>query len=147
VRALDPASGVLYASLSSETLLAIPFFILAGVIMELAGISSRLIALADVFVGHRKSGMALTAIIAALMFAAISGSGPATVAALGAVLIPALVRNGYSKSHASSLLASAGGIGIVIPPSIAFIVFAVVASDYERVSIGRLFMEGIVPGI
>ncbi|MDS2173742.1 MULTISPECIES: TRAP transporter large permease [unclassified Nesterenkonia] len=145
--ALNPAAGVMYASLSSETLLAIPFFILAGVIMELTGISTRLVELADRCVGHRKSGLALTAIIAALLFAAISGSGPATVAALGAVLIPALVKHGYSKRHAASLLASAGGMGIVIPPSIAFIVFAVVASDHERVSISRLFMAGVVPGI
>lgn len=145
--ALNPAAGVMYASMSSETLLAIPFFILAGVIMELTGISTRLIELADKVVGHHKSGLALTAIIAALMFAAISGSGPATVAALGAVLIPALVKHGYSKRHAASLLASAGGMGIVIPPSIAFIVFAVVASDVQRVSISRLFMAGVVPGI
>ncbi|GAA2034857.1 hypothetical protein GCM10009720_14360 [Yaniella flava] len=147
MNALDPAAGVMYSSMSSETLLAIPFFVLAGVIMEISGISTRLIELADKCVGHRKSGLALTAIIAALLFAAISGSGPATVAALGAVLIPALVKHGYSKPHATSLLASAGGIGIVIPPSIAFIVFAVVASDYERVSIGRLFMAGVVPGL
>jgi C4-dicarboxylate transporter, DctM subunit len=146
-QALNPASGVMYASMSSETLLAIPFFILAGVIMELTGISTRLVELADKCVGHRKSGLALTAIIAALLFAAISGSGPATVAALGTVLIPALVRHGYSKRHAASLLASAGGMGIVIPPSIAFIVFAVVASDHQRVSISRLFMAGVVPGI
>ncbi|TLP98029.1 TRAP transporter large permease [Nesterenkonia salmonea] len=145
--ALNPASGVMFASMSSETLLAIPFFILAGVIMELTGISTRLVELADKCVGHHKSGLALTAIIAALLFAAISGSGPATVAALGAVLIPALVRHGYSKRHAASLLASAGGMGIVIPPSIAFIVFAVVASDHQRVSISRLFMAGVVPGI
>ncbi len=145
--ALNPAAGVMYASLSSETLLAIPFFILAGVIMELTGISTRLIELADKVVGHRRSGLALTAIIAALMFAAISGSGPATVAALGAVLIPALVKHGYTERHAASLLASAGGMGIVIPPSIAFIVFAVVASDHERVSISRLFMAGVIPGI
>ncbi|WP_120003423.1 TRAP transporter large permease [Nesterenkonia muleiensis] len=145
--ALNPAAGVMYASMSSETLLAIPFFILAGVIMELTGISTRLIEFADKVVGHRKSGLALTAIIAALLFAAISGSGPATVAALGAVLIPALVKHGYSKRHAASLLASAGGMGIVIPPSIAFIVFAVVASDHQRVSISRLFMAGVIPGI
>lgn len=147
VYALSPASGVMYASMSSETLLAIPFFILAGVIMELTGISTRLIELAEKCVGHRKSGMALTAIISVFLFAAISGSGPATVAAVGAVLIPALVKHGYSKPHSASLLASSGGMGIVLPPSIAFIVFAVVASDHEQVSIGRLFMAGVVPGL
>ncbi|QYH34539.1 TRAP transporter large permease [Salinibacterium sp. M195] len=147
VNALFPTAGIMYASLSSETLLAIPFFILAGVIMEITGISGRLIELADAMVGHQKGGLALTTILAALLFSAISGSGPATVAALGAILIPALAKHGYKKRHAAALVASAGEMGIVIPPSIAFIVFAVVASDYERISIGRLFLAGIVPGI
>ncbi len=147
VNALFPASGIMYASMSSETLLAIPFFILAGVIMELTGISARLIELADACVGHRKSGIALTTILAALVFSSISGSGPATVAALGGILIPALAKHGYKKRHAAALVASAGEMGIVIPPSIAFIVFAVVASDYERISIGRLFAAGVIPGL
>jgi C4-dicarboxylate transporter DctM subunit len=146
-RALSPTSGVLYAGLSSETLLAIPFFILAGTIMELTGISARLIELADALVGHRKTGIALTTILVALIFSSISGSGPATVAAIGGILIPALARHGYTKRHAASLVASAGEMGIILPPSIAYIVFAVIASDYERVSIGRLFMAGVVPGL
>lgn len=147
VNALFPSSGIMYASMASETLLAIPFFILAGVIMELTGISARLIELADACFGHRKSGIALTTILAALVFSSISGSGPATVAALGGILIPALAKHGYKKRHAAALVASAGEMGIVIPPSIAFIVFAVVASDYERISIGRLFAAGVVPGL
>ncbi|MCC3265948.1 TRAP transporter large permease [Arthrobacter gengyunqii] len=147
VKALFPASGIMYASMASETLLAIPFFILAGVIMELTGISARLIELADACFGHRKSGIALTTILAALVFSSISGSGPATVAALGGILIPALAKHGYRKRHAAALVASAGEMGIVIPPSIAFIVFAVVASDYERISIGRLFAAGVLPGL
>lgn len=147
VSALFPSSGIMYSSMSSETLLAIPFFILAGVIMELTGISARLIELANACVGHRKSGIALTTILTALVFSSISGSGPATVAALGGILIPALAKHGYKKRHAAALVASAGEMGIVIPPSIAFIVFAVVASDYERISIGRLFAAGVVPGL
>ncbi|WP_029089524.1 TRAP transporter large permease [Brevibacterium album] len=147
VHALVPASAVLYAGMSSETLLAIPFFILAGTIMEVTGISARLIALADACVGHRKTGIALTTIIVALLFSSISGSGPATVAAIGGILIPALAKKGYAKRHAASLVASAGELGIIIPPSIAYIVFAVVAADYERVSIGRLFMAGVIPGL
>lgn len=147
VRALNPAAGVLYAGLSSETLLAIPFFILAGTIMELTGISRRLIEFADALVGHRKTGIALTTIIVALMFSSISGSGPATVAAIGGILIPALAKHGYSKRHSAALVAAAGEMGIILPPSIAYIVFAVVASEYERVSIGRLFMAGVVPGL
>lgn len=146
-KALFPTTGVMYSSMSSETLLAIPFFILAGVIMEMTGISARLIELADACIGHLKGGIALTTILAALVFSSISGSGPATVAALGGILIPALAKRGYKKRHAASLVASAGEMGIVLPPSIAFIVFAVVASDYERVSISRLFAAGIIPGI
>ena len=147
IAAFAPMSGVFYASLSQETLLAIPFFILAGVIMELTGISKRLIEFADAMVGHKKGGIALTTVITALLFSAVSGSGPATVAAIGTILIPALVSYGYSKRHSAALVASAGEIGIILPPSIAYIVFAVVAQDYERVSIGRLFIAGIVPGI
>ena len=139
--------SVFYASLSSETLLAIPFFVLAGVIMEYAGISKRLIDFADACVGHRKHGLALVVIIAAFFFSAISGSGPATVAAIGAILVPALVKNGYLKQQAAAMVASAGSMGIIVPPSITLIIFGVVASEYQRVSIARLFMAGVIPGI
>lgn len=139
--------SVMFASLSAETLLAIPFFILAGAIMEATGISQRLVALADACVGHFKHGLAMVAIIAAFFFSAISGSGPATVAAIGTILIPALVRQGYAKRHAASLVAGAGSMGIVVPPSIAFIIFAVVVSELERVSIARLFVAGVIPGM
>lgn len=152
VKALAPASAILYAGMSSETLLAIPFFILAGVIMELTGISRRLVEFADACFGHMRNGIALTAILTALLFSSISGSGPATVAAIGGILIPALVKHGYSKRHAASLVATSGELGIILPPSIAYIVFAVVAADYagpgvDRVTIGRLFMAGVVPGL
>ncbi|QIM15323.1 TRAP transporter large permease subunit [Leucobacter insecticola] len=152
VKALAPASSILYAGLASETLLAIPFFILAGVIMELTGISRRLIEFADACFGHLKNGIALTAILTALLFSSISGSGPATVAAIGGILIPALVKHGYSKRHSAALVATSGELGIILPPSIAYIVFAVVAADYagpgvDRVTIGRLFMAGVVPGL
>lgn len=144
---LGSVSYVLYSSLQSEVLLAIPFFILAGTIMEYAGISARLIAFADSLVGHRRNGTVAVVILAAFIFAAISGSGPATVAALGTILIPALVRRGYHKQHAAALMASAGSMGIIVPPSITLIIFAVLASDYERVSVERLFMAGVVPGV
>lgn len=152
VKALAPASAILYAGMSSETLLAIPFFILAGVIMELTGISRRLVELADAAFGHLRNGLALTTILVALVFSSISGSGPATVAAIGGILIPALVKHGYTKRHAASLVGTAGELGIILPPSIAYIVFAVVAADYagtsgDRVTIGRLFMAGVVPGL
>lgn len=143
---LANVTNVLFSSIQTETLLAIPFFILAGAIMEYAGISSRLIGFADAMVGHRKTGMALVVIIAAFIFAAISGSGPATVAALGTILIPALVKRGYMVRHAAALMASAGSMGIIVPPSITLIIFGVLATEYSRVSIGRLFMGGILPG-
>ncbi|RPH50106.1 MAG: TRAP transporter large permease [Desulfobacteraceae bacterium] len=134
---------VVYASLGKFTLLAIPFFILAGVIMEFAGISKRLVHLANVFVGHIEGGLAVVTVVVACFFAAISGSGPATVAAIGTILIPAMAKSGYDKGFAASLVAASGNIGIIIPPSIAFVVFGVLA----EVSIGRLFIAGIIPGI
>ncbi|GAA1394467.1 TRAP transporter large permease subunit [Pseudonocardia kongjuensis] len=139
--------SVFTASVSSETLLAIPFFILAGVIMEYAGISRRLIDFASACVGRRTHGLAAVVVLAAFFFSAISGSGPATVAAIGTILIPALVRAGYTRRHAASMVASSGSMGLVIPPSVVFIVFAVVVSDFAGVSIARLFVAGIVPGI
>lgn len=144
---LSIVPNVFTASVSSETLLAIPFFILAGVIMEYAGISRRLVDFAHACVGGRKHGLSIVVVIAAFFFSAISGSGPATVAAIGSILIPALIRQGYQPRHATSLLATAGSMGIIVPPSVAFIIFAVVVSDYEGVSIVRLFVAGIVPGI
>ena len=135
--------SMMYASIGKFTLLAVPFFILAGIIMEYAGISKRLIKLANVTVGHLKGGLALVTVIVSVFFAAISGSGPATVAALGTILIPAMVTAGYDKGMASALVASSGGIGIIIPPSIAFVVFGVLA----EVSIGKLFIAGIIPGL
>lgn len=144
---LSIVPSVIFASLSSYTLLAIPFFILAGAIMEAAGISTRLIEFADACVGRFKHGMAMVVVISAFFFSAISGSGPATVAAIGSILIPALIRRGYAKRHAASMVAASGSMGIVVPPSIAFIVFAVVVAEYQRVSIARLFIAGIVPGV
>jgi len=134
---------VFYAAVAKYTMLAIPFFILAGVIMDHAGISKRLIALANACVGHRRGGLAVVTVIVACFFAAISGSGPATVAAIGGVLIPAMSRQGYSKDFATALVASSGGIGMIIPPSIPFIIYAMLA----EVSVGTMFMAGVVPGL
>lgn len=147
VYGLEVVADTMYSSVSKFTLLAIPFFILAGVIMEQVGISKRLIDFAQALVGHRKSGIVFVTVLVAIFFAAISGSGPATVAAIGGILIPAMMKNGYSKETSGGLLASAGAIGIIIPPSIAFIVFAVVAGDQIPVTINRLFAAGVVPGI
>ena len=147
VQVLDVVPSVMFPSMSSGTLLAIPFFILAGIVMQYTGISQRLVDLAFLIFGRLRHGLAAVTIISAFFFSAISGSGPATVAAIGAILIPALVRNGYQKKHAVSLVAASGSMGIVVPPSIAFIIFAVVAAEFGKISISRLFIAGIVPGI
>lgn len=147
LQVLDVVPSVMFPSMSSGTLLAIPFFVLAGIIMQYTGISQRLIDLAFIVFGRFSHGLAAVTIISAFFFSAISGSGPATVAAIGAILIPALVRNGYAKKHAISLVAASGSMGIVVPPSIAFIIFAVVASEYGSISISRLFIAGVVPGV
>src|SRR5699024_4550603 len=147
VQVLGVVPSVMFPSMSSGTLLAIPFFILAGIVMQYTGISQRLVDLAFLIFGRFSHGLAAVTIISAFFFSAISGSGPATVAAIGAILIPALVRNGYRKKHAVSLVAASGAMGIVVPPSIAFIIFAVVAAEFGSISISRLFIAGIVPGI
>ena len=141
-----PVSAVtanFYASTSKFVLLAIPFFILGGNIMERSGISGKLIAFFRALVGHRRSGMALVTVIVACFFAAISGSGPATVAALGLILIPAMTDVGYDKSYSAALVSTSGAIGIIIPPSITFVIYGSIAS----VSVSSLFASGIAPGI
>jgi C4-dicarboxylate transporter, DctM subunit len=135
--------ATLSSSLTKFSLLAIPFFFLAGLILERAGISRRLINLAQTLTGHLTGGLAIVAVVAACFFAAISGSGPATMAAVGTIIIPAMVKAGYKKKMSAGLLATAGGIGIIIPPSIGYIVYGVVA----QVSIGELFIAGIIPGL
>ena len=131
------------ASTSKFVLLAIPFFILAGNIMEKAQISKKLIRLAETCVGHTKGGLAIVCVIVACFFAAISGSGPATVAALGLVLIPGMIRSGYSPAFSAALMGCAGAIGVIIPPSITFVVYGSIADT----SIGDLFKAGVVPGL
>ena len=133
----------LYTASNKYVLLAIPFFILGGNIMDVSGISTRLIDFFRSLVGHTKHGLAMVCVIVACFFAAISGSGPATVAALGAILIPAMTNTGYEKSTSAALMSTAGAIGIVIPPSITFVVYGSVTGT----SIGSLFMSGIIPGV
>ena len=132
-----------FAANCKFVLLAIPFFILAGNIMEKAQISNKLIDFARTFVGHRQGGMSLVCVIVACFFAAISGSGPATVAALGMIIIPAMIDTGYAASSASALMATAGAIGVIIPPSISFVLYG----SITNISVGKLFMAGIIPGI
>lgn len=131
------------AACSKSVLLAIPFFILGGNIMEKSGISGKLIHLAEACVGHLKGGVAMVCVLVACFFAAISGSGPATVAALGLILIPAMVKSGYSVPFSAALMATAGAIGVIIPPSITFVVYGSISDT----SIGSLFLSGVIPGL
>lgn len=133
----------MFSSLDSFPLLAIPLFILAGKLMETGGISLRLIKLASAFCGHISGGYAASGVIACMFFGAISGSSAASVAAIGAILIPAMVKRGYSPRFAAASIAVSGELGVIIPPSIPLIVYGVVA----KVSIGSLFVAGIVPGV
>lgn len=132
-----------YSGISKTLLLAIPFFIVSGNIMVKAGISTRLVKFVNSLVGHRKGGIAIVSVITAVFFGAISGSGPATVAALGIVLIPAMIEAGFSPAFATALMATASSTAIVIPPSIAYVVYASITGD----NVGKLFMAGILPGI
>ncbi|MBR5115740.1 MAG: TRAP transporter large permease subunit [Lachnospiraceae bacterium] len=132
-----------YTGIAKFLLLAIPFFVLSGNIMAKAGISTRLVKFIDDCVGHRRGGMAIVCVIVACFFGAISGSGPATVAALGAVLIPAMIASGFSPAFSEALMATSSSIAIVIPPSIAFVVY----SSIVGTNVGEMFMAGIVPGV
>ncbi len=132
-----------FTSIDSFPIMAIPFFIAAGTFMGAGGLSTRLLAFADEMLGGLYGGMALTAVATCMFFGAISGSGPATVAAIGAITIPAMIDRGYDKYFAAALVAAAGSIGVMIPPSNPFVIYGVSA----QVSIGDLFMGGIVPGI
>ena len=133
-----------YNGMAKFLLLAIPFFVLSGNIMAKAGISTRLVQFIDDCIGHRRGGIAIVCVVVACFFGAISGSGPATVAALGIILIPAMInRGGFSAPFSSAMMATASSIAIVIPPSIAFVVYASITG----VSVGDMFMGGILPGI
>ncbi|MEC3884113.1 TRAP transporter large permease subunit [Halobacillus litoralis] len=132
----------LVTSVDSFPLMAVPFFILAGEIMGKGGISERLFNFANALVGNKTGGFAMATIVTCMFFAAISGSGPATVAAIGGIMIPAMVRQGYDKKFATATVAAAGSIGVIIPPSIPMVIYGVVGGA----SIGDMFIAGIIPG-
>ena len=132
-----------FAATNAFPLTAIPFFILAGGIMGRGGMSNRLIELASSIVGNLHGGLAISSVIACMLFSAISGSTAATTAAIGAILMPAIVRSGFSKGSATALQATAGSIGIIIPPSIPLILMGWLGG----ISIGGLFLAGVLPGI
>src|SRR5690625_74085 len=132
-----------FTSLDSFPLMAIPFFILAGVLMSTGGISERLLNLANVLIGFITGGLAMVTVLASMFFAAISGSGPATVAGIGSFMIPSMRQKNYGGGFAAAITASAGSVGVLIPPSIPFVMYGVVGT----VSIGSMFLAGIIPGI
>ncbi|MFH2034566.1 MAG: TRAP transporter large permease [Candidatus Margulisiibacteriota bacterium] len=133
----------LFNGLDHFTLMAIPFFILASNIMTVGGVSKRLIDACNAFVGHYSGGLAVASIVACMFFAAISGSSPSTVVAIGTIMIPAMIASGYGARYSVGLLGSAGSLGILIPPSIPMIVYCVATEQ----SVGKLFMAGVGPGL
>lgn len=133
----------LVTSVDSFPIMAVPFFILAGEIMGKGGVTNRLFEVANTLVGNKTGGFAMATIITCLFFAAISGSGPATVAAIGGIMIPAMVKMGYDKKFATALVAASGALGVIIPPSIPMVIYGITGGA----SVGDLFIAGIVPGI
>jgi len=139
---LTLAAQRLFTGTDSFPLMAIPFFMLAGELMESGGISRRLFDFAHAIVGFVIGGLAMVAVVAAMFFAGISGAAAADTAAVGAVSIPAMIRKGYHKGFAAAVQAAGGSIGVIIPPSIPMIIYGVVGG----VSIGKLFLGGFIPG-
>jgi len=133
----------LVTSIDSFPLMAVPFFILAGDLMGHGGLSKRLLNVGNVFFGRFTGGLAIIAVVTCMFFAAISGSGPATVAAIGTILLPAMARDGYPKGFSIGLVASAGCMGIIIPPSIPMVIYA----TSSNVSISAMFLAGVIPGL
>lgn len=151
---------IAFTSVGSFPLMALPAFILAGALMEAAGISKRLVDIAEAFAGPVTGGLAAATVFACMFFGAISGSGPATTAAVGMLMIPAMANRGYEKSYGSAITASSGGLGVVIPPSIPMVIFGISGmglqppaeavaeyGPFQTLSIPKLFIAGIVPGI
>ncbi len=150
---------IAFSSVGAFPLMALPAFILAGALMEAAGLSRRLIAVAETLAGPFTGGISAATVVACLFFGAISGSGPATTAAVGMLMIPAMARAGYARGYAASITAASGGLGIIIPPSIPMVIFGISAmglqappeaiekfGTFQSVSISKLFMAGFFPG-
>lgn len=133
----------LYETSEHFTLMAIPFFVLAGAFMTTGGVARRMIRFAIAAVGHLHGGLAIASVMACVLFAAVSGSSPATVVAVGSIVIAGMVRAGYPQSFAAGVICNAGTLGILIPPSIVMVVYGAVTET----SVGALFMAGVVPGL
>ncbi len=151
---------IAFTSVGSFPLMALPAFVLAGALMEAAGISKRLVDIAETLAGPITGGLGAATVLACLFFGAISGSGPATTAAVGMLMIPAMTRRHYERSYASAVTAASGGLGIIIPPSIPMVIFGIAAmsltptaadiqthGQFASLSIPKLFIAGVLPGI
>ena len=133
----------LFDTMEHYTLLAIPFFILASAFLTTGGVARRLIRFAIAAVGHLRGGLAIASVLACMLFAAVSGSSPATVAAIGSIVIGAMIKSGYPQKYAAGIICNAGTLGILIPPSIVMVVYAAATET----SVGQLFMAGVIPGL
>ena len=133
----------LFETSEGYTFLAIPFFLLSGAFMTTGGVAQRLIDFANACVGHIRGGLAIAAVLACMLFAALSGSSPATVAAVGSIAVAGMVRSGYPKEFGAGIICNAGTLGILIPPSIVMVVY----SAATETSVGKLFVAGVIPGI
>ena len=140
---LESVALKLFTGIEKFEIMAIPFFILAGNFLTHGGVAKRMIRFATALVGHLHGGLALGGVVACALFAAVSGSSPATVVAIGSILLPAMVKQGYPKKFGTGVIATAGGLGILIPPSIVMVIYAVSTNS----SIGKLFIAGIIPGL
>ena len=151
---------IAFTSVGSFPLMALPAFVLAGALMEAAGISRRLVDIAETLAGPITGGLGVATVLACLFFGAISGSGPATTAAVGMLMIPAMTKRRYDRAYASAVTASSGGLGIIIPPSIPMVIFGISAlglapppeaierfGEFGSLSIPKLFIAGVVPGL
>ena len=133
----------LYETSEHYTLLAIPFFILSGAFMTTGGVAKRMIRFAIACIGHLRGGLAMASVMACMLFAAVSGSSPATVVAVGSIVIAGMVKAGYTQTFASGVICNAGTLGILIPPSIVMVVYGAATET----SVGKLFMAGVIPGL
>ncbi len=151
---------IAFTSVGNFPLMALPAFVLAGALMEAAGISKRLVDIAETMAGPITGGLGAATVLACLFFGAISGSGPATTAAVGMLMIPAMAKRGYAKPYAAAVTAASGGLGIIIPPSIPMVIFGIAAlgmqpppeavekyGTFASLSIPKLFIAGVIPGL
>src|SRR5436309_2500619 len=133
----------LFTGIEKFEIMAIPFFILAGNFLTAGGVARRMIHFATTMVGHWAGGLGLAGVMACALFAAVSGSSPATVVAIGSILLPAMVKQGFPKRFGAGVITTSGALGILIPPSIVMVMYSVATNA----SIGKLFMAGVIPGI